>query len=25
MGYDIQWDYIDDNLIDPTAEIRRHW
>ena len=25
MGYDIQWDYIDDNLIDPTVELRRHW
>ena len=25
MGYEIQWDYIDDNLIDPTLEIRRHW
>jgi L-alanine-DL-glutamate epimerase-like enolase superfamily enzyme len=23
MGYDIRWDYIDDNLIDPMAEIRR--
>ena len=20
-----QWDYIDDNLIDPTVELRRHW
>jgi L-alanine-DL-glutamate epimerase-like enolase superfamily enzyme len=25
MGYDIRWDYIDDNLIDPMAEVRRHW
>jgi L-alanine-DL-glutamate epimerase-like enolase superfamily enzyme len=25
MGYDIRWDYIDDNLVDPIGEIRRHW
>jgi L-alanine-DL-glutamate epimerase-like enolase superfamily enzyme len=25
MGYDIVWDYIDDNLIDPTVTIKRHW
>ena len=25
MGYDIQWDYIDDNVIDPMAEVRRYW
>ena len=25
LGYDIHWDYIDDNLIDPTVEIKRHW
>ena len=25
MGYDIEWDYIDDNLLDPMAEVRRAW
>ena len=25
LGYDIVWDYIDDNLIDPMAEVRRYW
>ena len=25
LGYDIVWDYIDDNLVDPTVIIKRHW
>ena len=25
MGYDIEWDYINDNLVDPMAEVRRAW
>ena len=25
LGYDIVWDYIEDNLIDPTVIIKRHW
>lgn len=25
MGYEIAWDYIDDNLIDPATEMKKHW
>ena len=25
MGYDVQWDFIEDNLIEPTATLRRGW
>lgn len=25
MGYEIAWDYIDDNLIDPTTAFEKHW
>ncbi|MGH7919109.1 MAG: enolase C-terminal domain-like protein [Candidatus Dormibacteraceae bacterium] len=25
MGYDIDWDYIDDNLVEPGVDMRRGW
>ena len=25
MGYEIAWDYIDDNLVDPARIYRKHW
>jgi len=25
MGYDIQWDFIEDNLVEPTVALKRGW
>jgi hypothetical protein len=25
MGYEIEWDYINDNLIDPTSFEKKFW
>jgi len=25
LGYEIEWDYINDNLIDPAAEFKKYW